>query len=84
MNWNLLLLKLSTRTNHIIVGVIYRHPTMGLTDFNCNYLSKLLENISNKNQLSFLETLMLISRIRMSIHLFLLTIKNLKNCSESL
>ena len=30
---------------NIIVGVIYRHPSMDLTDFNCNYLNKILENI---------------------------------------
>ena len=31
--------------SNIIVGVIYRHPSMDLTDFNHNYLNKLLENI---------------------------------------
>ena len=37
MNWNLLLLKLSTQKKSIIIlGVIYRHPAMDLTDFNCN------------------------------------------------
>ena len=30
----------------IIVEVIYRHPSMDLTDFNCSYLNKLLESIS--------------------------------------
>ena len=34
------------KKSNIIVGVIYRHPSMDLTDFNCNYLNKLLENIS--------------------------------------
>ena len=28
------------RKSNIIVGVIYRHPSMELTDFNCNYLNK--------------------------------------------
>ena len=42
MNRNLLLLKLSTQ--NIIVGAIYRHPSMDLTDINCSYLNKLLEN----------------------------------------
>ena len=28
------------------MGVTYRHPSMDLTDFNCSYLNKLLENIS--------------------------------------
>ena len=51
MNWNLLLLKLSTRKKlNIIVGVIYRHPSMNITDFNCNYLNKLLENVSKEQE----------------------------------
>ena len=41
------------RKLNIIVGVIYRHPSMDLTNFNCNYLNKLLENIS-KGQKSIL------------------------------
>ena len=32
------------KKSNIIVGVIYRHPS----DFNCNYLNKLLENISTE------------------------------------
>ena len=36
------------KKSNIIVGVIYRHPSMDLTDFNCNYLNKLLENISTE------------------------------------
>ena len=27
------------KKSNIIVGVIYRHPSMDLTDFNCNYLN---------------------------------------------
>ena len=38
------------RKLNIIVGVIYRHPTMDLTDFNCNYLNKLLKNISKEQK----------------------------------
>ena len=34
------------KKSNIVVGVIYRHPSMDLTDFNCSYLNKLLENIS--------------------------------------
>ena len=34
------------KKSNILVGVIYRHPSMDLADFNCNYLNKLLENIS--------------------------------------
>ena len=40
------------RKSNIIVRVIYRHPSMDLAHFNCNYLNKLLENISNKEQKS--------------------------------
>ena len=36
------------------MGVIYRHPSMDLTDFNCNYLNKLLENISKEQKSVFL------------------------------
>ena len=51
-----------SRKANIIVGVIYRHLSMNLTDCNCNYLRKLLENISkNKNIFSYPETLMLTS-----------------------
>ena len=55
MNWNLLLLKLSTqKKSKIIVRVIYRHPSMVLTDFNCSYLNKLLEDISKEQKSIFL------------------------------
>ena len=40
--------------SNIIVGVIYRHPSMDLTDFNCNYLKQLLENISKEQKSIFL------------------------------
>ena len=36
------------------MGVIYRHPSTDLTDFNCNYLNKLLENISKEQKSIFL------------------------------
>ena len=52
MNWNLLFLKSSTQSN--IVGVIYRHPSKDLTDFNYNYLNKLSENISKEQKSIFL------------------------------
>ena len=55
MNWNLPLLKFSTQKNKILlVGVIYRHPPMDHTDFNCNYLNQLLENISQEKKSIFL------------------------------
>ena len=36
------------------MGVIYRHPSMDLADFNCNYLNKLFENISKEQKSMFL------------------------------
>ena len=41
--------------SNIIVVVIYRHPSIhDLTDLNCNYLNKLLENISKEQKSFFL------------------------------
>ena len=42
------------RKSNITVGIIYRHPSMDLNDFNCNYLNKLLENISKEQKSVFL------------------------------
>ena len=36
------------------MAVIYRHPSIDLTDFNRNYLNKLLENISKEQKYIFL------------------------------
>ena len=36
------------------MGVIHRHPSMDLTDFNCNYLNHLLENVSKEQKSIFL------------------------------
>ena len=38
------------KKSNIIVRVIYRHSSMDLTDFNCNHLNKLLENISKEQK----------------------------------
>ena len=42
------------KKSNILVGVIYRHPSMDLADFNCNYLNKLLENTSKEQKSIFL------------------------------
>ena len=44
----------NTKKSNIFVGVIYRHPSMDLPDFNCSYLNKLLENISKEQKSVFL------------------------------
>ena len=42
------------KKSNIIVGVIYRHTPMDLTNFNCTYLNKLSENISKEQKSIFL------------------------------
>ena len=42
------------KKSSIIVGVIYRHPSMDLTNFNWNYLNKLLENVPKEQKSIFL------------------------------
>ena len=41
------------KKSNIIAGVIYRHPSMDLTDFDCNYLNKPLDNISKEQKVIF-------------------------------
>ena len=48
VNWNLLLLKLSTTKNQILLWESFTDIHLDLIDFNCNYLNKLLENISKE------------------------------------
>ena len=45
---------MNPKNSDVIVGVIYRHPSMNLTDFNCSYLNKLSENISKEQKSIFL------------------------------
>ena len=42
------------KKSNVIVGVIYRHPSMDLTNFNINYLNKLRQNISKEQKFIFL------------------------------
>ena len=42
------------KKSNIVVGVIYKHPSMDLTDFDCNYLNKLLQDISKDQKSVFL------------------------------
>ena len=69
MKWDLLLLKLPTqRKSNTIVGVICRHPSMDLTDFNCNYLNKLYENISKEQKSIFLLANFNVNRLNYNEH----------------
>ena len=42
-----------SKTN-IIVGCIYRHPTIDLNEFNCCYLNPLLKNLAKEQKTVFL------------------------------
>ena len=58
MNFNLLLLKFPFQNNQVSLWKSFKDmdyvQTMGLTDFNCNYLNKLLQNISKEQKSVFL------------------------------
>ena len=56
MNWNLFLLKLSTQKSQILLWESFRdiHRWTLVTLFNCNYLNKLLEKISEEQKSIFL------------------------------
>ena len=45
---------MNPKKSNIIVGTIYKHPSMDLTDFNNNYLNSLLEKISKEQESVFL------------------------------
>ena len=55
MNWKSTFIEIvNPKKSNILVGVIYRHPSMDLAYFNCDYLNKLLENISKEQKSIFL------------------------------
>ena len=45
---------MNPKKSNIIVGTIYKHPSMHLTDFNSNYLNSLYEKISKEQKSVFL------------------------------
>ena len=44
---------INPKKSNIILGVIYRHPTMDLNEFSDKYVSKLLDNIAKENKTIF-------------------------------
>ena len=47
---------INSRKSNIIVGYLYKHPNMDVSDFNKNYLNTLLDKLSKENkQASFLD-----------------------------
>ena len=45
---------MNPKKSNIIVGTIYKHPSMDLTDFSSNYLNNLLAKVSKKQKSVFL------------------------------
>ena len=44
---------INPRKSNIIVGVIYKHPKMDVTDFNNNFLNNLLKKINQEQKKCF-------------------------------
>ena len=44
---------INQKKSKIILGVVYRHPTMDLNEFNDKYVNKLLDNIARGIRLFF-------------------------------
>ena len=44
---------INPKKSNIILGVIYRHPTMDLNEFNDKYVNKLLNNIAKEYKTIF-------------------------------
>ena len=44
---------MNPKKSTIIVGTIYKHPSMDLTGFNSNYLNNLLEKVSKEQKSVF-------------------------------
>ena len=42
------------KKSNIIIGCIYKHPSMDLNDFNTNYLNNLLDKVSKEQKSVFL------------------------------
>ena len=45
--------KKNSRKSNIIVGCLYKHLNMGISDFNQNYLNTLLDKLSKKTNRFF-------------------------------
>ena len=46
--------KINSRKSNIIVGCLYKHLNVSISDFNQNYLNTLLDKLSKKNKQVFL------------------------------
>ena len=45
---------INSRKSNTIVGCLYKHPNMDVSDFNKNYLNTLLDKLSKENKQVFL------------------------------
>ena len=44
----------NTKKTYIIIGCIYKHPSMNINEFNDDYLNELLDKLSKENKTIFL------------------------------
>ena len=59
---------MNSKKSNIIVGTIYKHPSMDLTDFNSNYLNNLLEKVSKEQKSVFLLGYFNINLLNYNVH----------------
>ena len=51
---------INTRKSNIIVGVIYKHLEMGVTDLSNNFLNNLLKKINQEQKQRFFEVMLML------------------------
>ena len=51
---------INPRKSNIIVGVIYKHPKMDVTDFNNNFLNNLLKKINQEQKKCFFQAILML------------------------
>ena len=51
---------INPRKSNIIVGVIYKHPKMDVTDFNNNFLNNLLKKINQEQKKCFFRVILML------------------------
>ena len=59
---------MNQQKSNIIVGRIYKHPSMELTDFNSSFLNNILEKISKEQKSIFLLSDFNIKLLNYNVH----------------
>ena len=59
---------LNSKKSNVIVGTIYKHPLMYVTDFNSNYLNNLVEKVSKEQKSVFILGYFNINLLNYNVH----------------